>query len=64
LNRNINICDGLTYVLLRVHFFQFSILRNDNVGNGKVRTTGMLGFKVLGTYVGQFYVITTLWNVT
>jgi hypothetical protein len=62
--RNITICSGLPYVLLRFHFFLFSILCSGIVGNGVVRPADMLGSEVLGNYCGEDYVITVLRDVT
>jgi len=51
-------------VLLRVHFYLFSILRSGIVGTGVVWPADMLISDVFGTHFVDCYVITLFWDVT
>ena len=47
-------CSRLPYVLLRVHFFLFSVLCSSIVGTGVVRPADMLGSEVSGIHLRNY----------
>jgi len=54
----------VTYVLLGVHSFLFSVLCSGILGTGVAHLADMIGFEISGTHFVECYAITELCDVT